>query len=387
MPRRLITKLESLFWAINPPRILDYYENTGQKPRGSVLVSYLSEPFKWRRDDRRFLGHSNCWESMEIVRILNRIGYKVDAIQWHDTDFIPGKEYAAIFDIHKNLIRYGGDDAVRIFHVTGSNPRFSNLAELERIADLKVRRNQVVTPRRSVSPEEVELFHRNLDAAGIITLLGNETTADTYPALFRHKMRFIPVTGSYLAELRDPWKTQFKREFLWYGGVGAVHKGLDLVLEIFSRHPDLLLHVIGPYRKEQDFMKIYRHELARCPNIISHGYMYPSSRKFRLLTEHVTAFILPSCSESTSTAAVTCMQYGLLPVVSVNCGVGLDREMGITLQNCSIDEIEQAVLTLCDTPEKDIRQMSAKAQEFALNTFSRDAFTRCMHDVLAGALS
>jgi hypothetical protein len=248
------------------------------------------------------------------------------------------------------------------------------------------RRGFVVNARRDFPREEVELVKRNLAAADIIALLGNEVTAATYPEDIQHKMHFIPVTGSYLAGLRDPSKIRFQKEFLWFGGVGAVHKGLDLTLEVFARHPELILHVVGPYLKERDFTRAYRHELTRCQNIISHGFLYPSSREFRMLADGVRAFLLPSCSESTSTAAVTCMQYGLLPVVSSNCGLELDDSMGITLRTCSIDEIERAVISLCETPEEDIRQMTAKAQEYALNTFSRKEFTKHMNDVLAAVL-
>ena len=366
---------------------MDYYVNASQKPKGTVLVSYLSEPLTWKLGDRRFFGHSNFWESSEIVRIINALGYSVDVIKWNDSGFVSQKAYAAIFDIHKNLTRYGGNEAARIFHVTTGDPWFSNMAVRQRVVELTERQGVEVNSCRVIPEDDVEMFQRNLAAADVISFLGNETTASTFPENIRQKIHFVPVTGSYLSMHRDPRKTTFASEFLWYGGFGAVHKGLDLTLEVFARHPELILHVVGPYLKEKDFTRVYRRELKCCPNIVSHGFIFPSSGRFRKLTERVRAFILPSCSESTSTAAVTCMQYGLLPVVSDNCGIDVDDSMGITLHTCSIDEIEQAVRSLCDAPEEKIRRMTIMAQEYALQKFSRKSFTENMRNVLSSVLS
>jgi hypothetical protein len=386
MSRAVLRKIAALYSSMRPLRVLDYYANSNGRPKGTVLFSYLSKPVVWRADDRRFLGHSSFWECAELVRIFNCLGYSVDIIPWDDNKFIPRKRYAAIFDIHRNLSLYEGE-AKRIFHVTGSDPEFSNSAERQRIYDLESRRFVRVEQRRNFPEEDVEAFHRNLEAADVITFLGNDETAAHFPESVRRKICYVPVTASFLSDLRDPRTACFSREFLWFGGRGAVHKGLDLVLEVFARRRDLILHVVGPYLEEADFVRAYRHELTRCPNILSHGYLYPSSRSFQVLAERVAAFILPSCSESTSTAAVTCMQYGLLPVVSEYCGLGLDASMGITLRSCSLEEIERAVVSICNSSQESIRQMTVLSQEHALRTYSRGAFSECMRKVLAETLS
>ncbi|NVN91170.1 MAG: glycosyltransferase [Desulfuromonadales bacterium] len=386
MLAKVLAKLLSIYYSKCPLRIKGYYINSEQKPKGTVLVSYLSEPLTWKPGDRRFLGHSNAWESSEIVRILNSLGYRVDVIKWNDVGFVTHNTYSAIFDIHNNLTRYGSSEVPRLFHVTTSDPIFSNSAALQRVADLKERRGCEVRSHRAIPDDEVEMFQRNLVAADVISFLGNKATASTFPETIRSKFRFVPVTGSYLSWHRDPRKTTFANEFLWYGGFGAVHKGLDLTLEVFARHPELILHVVGPYLKEKDFTRAYYRELKFCPNIVSHGFLFPSSDRFRTLTKRVKAFILPSCSESASTAAVTCMQYGLFPVVSDNCGIDVDDSMGIRLHTCSIDEIEQAVLSLCSTPNKSMCQMTLNAQKYALKVFSQEAFRERMHSVLSEVL-
>jgi len=383
--KRLLRKITFCNKGVEDHRILNYFPS-GKTPKGHVLVSYIPDSLLYRENDKRFKRHSNAWESAEIARIFNRYGYAVDAISWDDRSFVSERNYTAVFDIHRNLLKCSSSGTHKIFHITGSDPVFSNNAEQERLDALLRRRGVVVAPRRYVCEKDLEHFHGNLEAADSVTLIGNEITVATFPAHLRHKMTLVTPTGSYLATVRDPKKTDIRKEFLWFNGTGAVHKGLDLVLEVFARNPEMVLHVVGPYRKERDFMAGYSHELTKCPNIISHGFLSPSSRKFRKIAGNVLGFISPSCSEGISTSAITCMQYGIVPILSHNSGIDLTPDMGFLLQKCTIDEIETAVLSILDQPEQEIRRMIANSQEFALKRFSRAEFSRRMDTVVAHSL-
>lgn len=386
MLKRLTRTIRSCFGRPDPLRVLDYFP-CGGTPKGHVLVSYLPGPLLCRDDDRRLRRHSNAWESREITEIFTRNGFAVDAISWDDTSFVSGRKYAAVFDIALNLARFSRPGTHAFFHATGSDPRFSNRAEQERIDALQARRGVAVAPRRRVKEGDVELFHRNLAEADTISVIGNGVTCATYPEPLRHALHLVAPTGSYLSARRDPVRTGIRREFVWFNGAGAVHKGLDLTLEAFARHPDLVLHVIGPYLKERDFTEAYAHELTRCPNIVSHGFLSPSSRKFREITGNVLGFISPSCSEGISTSAITCMQYGMVPVVSRNSGLDVTEDMGRVLDACTVEEIEAAILSLADTPEPEIRKMIARGQEYAVKRFSREKFSKRMEGLICRALS
>ncbi|MRR53240.1 MAG: glycosyltransferase family 1 protein [Deltaproteobacteria bacterium] len=385
MLKRLLRKITSRNKGAEDHRILNYFP-LSKSPKGHVLVSYIPDSLLYREGDKRFKRHSNAWESAEIARIFNRYGYSVDAISWDDRSFVPERYYTAVFDIHRNLLRCSSLGTHKIFHVTGSDPAFSNRAEQERIDALMRRRGVAVAPRRYVSEKDLELFYGNLENADSVTLIGNETTVATFPHHLRHKMILVTPTGSHLETVRDAKKTSFRKEFLWFNGTGAVHKGLDLVLEVFARNPKIVLHVVGPYRKERDFTAAYAYELTKCPNIFSHGFLSPSSRKFRKIAGNVLGCISPSCSEGISTSAITCMQYGMVPILSRNSGIDLTPDVGYLLQNCTIVEIEAAILSLLDRPEHEIRGMIATSQEFALKKFSRAEFSRRMGTVVARSL-
>ncbi len=385
MLKRMIRKFKTRFRRSPFDRVIDYFP-AGIKPKGHVLVSYIPDSLLYDTDDKRFLRHSNVWESREIVEIFTRNGYAVDAISWADSTFVPNRDYQLVFDIHLNLKRYANTGAYKLFHVTGSNPAFSNKAELERIKSLMARRGVVVAPRRTIKEGDIELFCDNLEAADAITLIGNEVTAATFPGNVQHKLNRVVPTGSYLSRIRDVRRINLGKEFIWFNGTGAVHKGLDLVLEVFTRHPALVLHVVGPYLKETDFVAAYKHELTMCPNIISHGFLHPSSRKFQEITKHVIGFVSPSCSEGISTSAITCMQYGMIPILSKNSGIDLTQEMGYLLKKCTLEEIEEAVLSVVDKPEHEIKQMIAHNQEYALKKFSREEFSRIMENIISHSL-
>ncbi|MEI6704037.1 MAG: hypothetical protein WCL71_10970, partial [Deltaproteobacteria bacterium] len=220
-----------------PQRSLNIWPPGKGKPRGRALVSYLPLPLVG--NPALFRGHSNVWESSEIVRIFNRLGYSVDLIAWDDTSFVPTAPYDVVFDIHRNLVRCSSEKTISIFHVTGSNPEFSNQAEAIRLRDLKARRGDTLCTRRSVGADDLKKFAEGLARANLITLIGNEVTAATFPDDIQCKIRQVVATGSFLPEaVKSPESGSTSTEFLWFNGGGAVLKGLDLVLEVFARHPE-----------------------------------------------------------------------------------------------------------------------------------------------------
>jgi glycosyltransferase involved in cell wall biosynthesis len=373
-----MSKLERVVEMFMPRRVLGLSTVKGEEIRGRVLLSYVARPITWKPGDRRFRGHTNRWECAEIGKIFLRMGYTVDAIAWDDLTFEPKHDYDAVFDIHMNLGRLAGGCRVKLMHVTGSDLRFSNDALAGRLQSVYERRGVRLLARREMPQEQIEAFERNCSMADVISLIGNELTRSTFPSTIRDRIRLVPVTGSYLSARRDPSCAEFKKEFLWFGGSGAVHKGLDLVLDVFSQLPELTLHVIGPYEQESDFAATYARELHGMPNVRSHGYLDPSSRKFIDITRNVIGHVFPSCSEGISPAAVTCMQFGFLPILSANTGIDVSANMGRILHKCSLEEIKEAVVDVALLSRSEIVNAISLSQQYALDQFSQRRFSETM---------
>jgi len=345
--------------------------------RGSVLLSYLSDVLLWPDDKVNFLGHSAFWECKEIVNIFNRMGYDVDVINWSDNSFLPAKKYDVIIDIDSNLQRLApflSNETVRILHLTGSYGPFQHKAELARVAAFEQRTGCLYSPKRLV--RWLELAERSLALAGHCSLLGNEFVLSTYPQKYRDKISLIPVSGSVLSRVRNEIDMMSAgREFLWFFGSGAVHKGLDLVIDYFVKHPDLVLNIAGKFESEADFMLAYAEKL-KSKNIHVLGYLTPGKPSFGEILKNVSYFIAPSCSEGASPSVVTCLQFGLYPIISHQTGINLPNGCGLCLDELSCDAIHRAVSKVLSLDHTEVVRQTFRCQQMALESYSRQAFSK-----------
>ena len=79
----------------NPERYcnLDLINNDPKRFRKRALLSYIVHPFSISKDDPRYYRHINIWRAQEIVRILNRMGYLVDVVDYRDEKYSVQHEY------------------------------------------------------------------------------------------------------------------------------------------------------------------------------------------------------------------------------------------------------------------------------------------------------
>jgi hypothetical protein len=358
------------------------------KDRGLILFSYLDAPLFWVEDDERLNGHSNNWESRAIAKIMIDLGFVVDAISWTNQYFYPQAQYDVVFDIHTNMQRWAPFLPMyckKILHLTGSYFRFQKDAELKRVAALETRTGGLYSPKRI--PSDLDLAERSHRFADACSLIGNQVTFDTFPVEYQKKITMVPVSASKLAYVKRTLAERVPavREFIWFYGGGAVHKGLDLVLEVFARNPQFKLHVVAKLESERDFFQIYGKHFS-LPNITYHGYVHPSSLRFQEIGARVFANVAPSCSEGISPATVTCMQYGFYPIISRNNGITLPDGAGMYLENCSMEEIEQRVVEAYHMPAVVVHEQIERCQQFALHEYSRENFSLKMRAFLIQAL-
>ena len=368
--------------------VILYPTDNFKQPAKYVLFSYLKSPLLWPDKSERFQGHSNKWESKAIANIFNKLGYHVEAIDYNDRTFLPTRNYEIVFDIFENLGRWApglSESTIKLLHLTGSDPYYQNAAERKRVAEVKRRRKGNYSPKRMIA--EPERTHISINAANACSLIGNEHTLRTYPKEFRHKIKLVTVSGSEIEKIEIRDSIPGKREFLWFFGGGAVHKGLDLVLEVFFNHPHLILHVVGNITSEEDFMALYKKELLETPNIHFHGYLLPSSTKFKKILSNIFCFIAPSCSEGKSPAVVTCLQLGLFPIISRDTGIDLPINCGFYIEKLRIADIEKHVFAVMEMNDEDIISQIKQTQVAALLAYSKEKFNSEMEEFIIKALN
>ena len=347
-----------------------------KEAKGHVLFSYINSPF-FRSPGDPLSGHSNMWESREIAKIFNLLGYNVTCINYYDDiKYFLRYAYTAVFDINDNLAFFRGQQTILLHHITGSYPRFTAIQEIKRSKEFRQKTNRLYKPKRLVA--NIRRFDRSMSVADHISLLGNETTLKTFPTEIYSKTTLIPATASYLYKKRRvALEFPEQREFLYFSGYGAVLKGLDLVLDIFSIHPEWTLHICCSLDNEYDFISAYKDILEK-DNIKYHGTIDPASSAFPELLENVFCFISPSCSEGMSTSVLTCLQFGLFPIISKNCGVTLPNDAGLVLKEITHEEIFKSIRTAFTMDRKKIVEQTTTCQKYCEIINSRENFTKNM---------
>lgn len=369
--RRICAKL-GFFMPIKNVNKTNYNKN--------CLLSYISSPFL---DKSLQETHQNIWQVTEIARIIGEYGYNVDVIDYTLEKVCLSKKYDLVFDIlaRDNPVYANNlnDKAKRIIYFTGNESGFANNAELKRLLDLEKRRGVKLQPRRQAPPivKDVE----NYDVA---IMIGNDYNFNTY-SKFNLKKRFlVPNTGSKFGK-RFNFSEKEARNFLFFGSAGCVHKGLDLLLEVFSEKDfPADLYVCGTFNRETDFEQEYYNELYNTPNIHAIGFTDIWSDKFTEIASKCAFAIMPSSSEGFAGAVVTTMSAGLINICSDRCGLGVDDV--IILEDCSIETIRDTVLKYSQKPVEWIKEESERVRKIAETKYSRSEFTRLMNEAISAAI-
>ena len=377
------------------PVLVEYSGNKASN-RKRALLSYLPRSVNMRDNHRFMKWHSNWWECRETARILCGLGYNVDAVAVDNTKFVPVRKYDLVVDIGRNLQRFAPHlpkTAKKFLFLPGAYPIGSCRAELERVLDFEKRTNHFADLRLGVIPAYA--IEKSLFTADAIMSIGDEWVFSTYPERFRRKFTKVQISSSYIGTVHKqyPPGRPLQQTFLFYNTRNLVWKGLDLILEAFSRHSDWRLEVCGGAEKETAFMTACKPWLDKA-NVRFHGFVTPSSEKFQSVLDLVDAFITPSCTDSNNTSSLTCMSTGLYPIISRQTGVDLPDEYGIRLRDASrqiygqftesgtsiteseltAEAVEEAVLRFLAKPPADIAAEAAKCREHVLEHHSREAY-------------
>ena len=144
-------------------------------------------------------------------------------------------------------------------------------------------------------------------------------------------------------------------------------------------------NIVGNIDTEKDFINIYAKELYSLPNIKYHGFLSPMSNEYKNVIDKCFCFIAPSCSESTSTAVITCLNTGLYPIYSRDNGVQLFSN-GYLLENCRHKEIENAIKSVMNKNKNELRNAMLNNRTYVQREHSREKFSIEMDKFIDKAL-
>jgi hypothetical protein len=357
-------------------------------PRGNVLLCYENKGFFLKSGERIPNDHTNRWEAVQIAQTFLDLDYRVDVISENNDWFVPAKHYSFFVGNRINFDRIADSinrDCVKILHIDTAHWLFNNSGEHQRLLELQRRKGVTLPTRRSLKPNLA------IEHADYATILGNEFTISTY-AYANKPLYRLPISSATLyPSAEDKDFEACRNHYLWLGGYGLVHKGLDLVLEAFTQMPDHHLTVCGPIHEEGDFANAYEKELYRTPNIHTVGWIDIESPEFLEIRHRCVALIYPSCSEGQCGGVVTCLHAGLIPIISYESGNDVDEARGLILRSCSSDEIKAAVQRISALPTQQLEAMARRNVEFAVTNHTRETFaanySRAVSEILTAEMN
>lgn len=228
--------------------------------------------------------------------------------------------------------------------------------------------------------------NRGIENADAAIVLGNEWTLASYRPFGKPLYR-VPISNPLLYP--SPEERDFEAlrgRFLWFGGIGFVHKGLDLVLDAFAGQAGLWLEVAAPLDREPDFAAAYARELFRTPNVRALGWLDVASRRFLEVANRNLGMVFPSCSEGGGGSAVTAQHAGLIPLLTYSASVDLEPSFGLLLADASVESIRAAARELSARPAATLRAMAIAGWQRARERHTRAAFRANYRDAVLAIL-
>lgn len=330
------------------------------------LILYIAFPFV---SDKQNDSHQNIWQVREMARIISEKGYVVDVADYN-IDFLDTDQmYDLIIDIsprdypvfEKNM----KTGCVRIAYLTGSNPEFACAQEIKRVQECNRRRRANIVPRRQVA-----LISKRMEDYEAIFSIGNDYNMATFDDFSLKQVVYLPNTGYELEQIE---RRNNVRNFMFLGSSGQIHKGLDLLLEVFSQHDfPYDLYICSPFKNERDFVKIYKKELYHTKNIHAIGFLNIHSKKIRDIASKCSFVILPSCSEAQAGSICTGMSLGLIPVCTPECGYNEDEV--IMIDDVSIEGLSDVIIRCGNMDNITINKLRNRSYNYASEKHGRKNF-------------
>ncbi len=381
LPGFLKKILRKIFIPPPKPRTYVFYQNLGVdlcSCQKRVLLSYITAPLEtsqsaWSR-------HVTISVCAQIIRCLLNMGFVVDVAHCRDQqnkEAMLAKEYDVIFGFghpyYEASLKW--KNVPKIIYLTESHPDFLLTQETVRLQYFESRHQKKLPLARAGAYYKNE--HIAIADYGI--LVGNQVTAKTYAHAFAPN-RLFPLTTmgavnpNYTPQPRDCKIT--RKNFLWFGSFGAVHKGLDILFDVFEKTPEYHLYICGLDSYERPYFTNFG------TNVHLMDFVWINSQAFVDLMNQCSFVIFPSCAEGMSTSVLTCMNHGLIPLISRETGIDLP-EIGMYLEDYKTTYIQSVVDLWANMPPDRLQTEHQRVFEYARSYFTIHAYAKRLQAVLA----
>jgi glycosyltransferase involved in cell wall biosynthesis len=303
-----------------------------------VLISYITLPLISDLDQN--ISHTNYRELIQILNVFYNMDYQVDICHFQDPTvckIIPHDKYDIVIGLGTPF-EYAckvNPQAIKILYCTIQHPTTFYSKLIERVDYFEKRHNyrpdffwHEYYPKDHFSCAEHLIFK------------GNDEIRKSFMHL-NHLKTIQPIISCAFKSkdfsLNKQNFEQIKNNYLWFGSIGSIGKGLDILIDVFNTLPEKKLYIAGLVEKEVKKLPQFS------SNIKNIGFIDLNSQKFIDIINECTFVIFPSCSEGMASGVLTCMNHGLIPIITKECGININPSIGFLLDDYKLETIKQKV--------------------------------------------
>ncbi|EMK6668401.1 glycosyltransferase [Vibrio fluvialis] len=336
------------------------------KSRKKALLSYIVWPFKIKGE---YNAHTNFLEAKNLLSALSKAGFAVDVCSF-DTEYncIDYNEYDLIigFGIELEKALKKNISAKTILYATGTHFE-DNLTEVKK-SIMKSGTNRALLYRLP----KYNLFLQNNFTDAVI-YLGEKNRGKLFNTYNGRSLLNVSLPLPFEPKLIKRTSLnieQSRHSFVWFGSNGIKHKGLDILIDFFSKNSNYKLYICGDV--EEEIMTLFDiKEINKCENIIYKGFVDIQSKDFNDICGECLFTILPSCSEGIPGALVNPIALGGLIPISTE-SIGLDIESNLLINDMSYDAIKEAVDKLNCMTVSELIKIQIKWSEKIYNNYNEE---------------
>ncbi len=341
---------------IGYPSVTDHFGRTGVHEMRALLI-YISQPFISPAPTDPASRHAQREMALILAEVLDQNGFIVDVVDFRSRRLPATAQYRLIIGIGELFMSIRRRNGTSLAWLgTGSDRKFHIEQQKKRIDDLEKRRGYRAPP----NPDR-ENDPQDLSQCDAIFLIGNDFVRRTFDEYHGPIFQIPNIGFSFIQKFNRNFE-QARKKFLFIGSRGQVHKGLDLLLEVFGTSPDLELYICASVEYERDFVNCYHRELYKMPNIHLIGILDLAGEKFRTVATECAFVVLPSCAEGISGSVIAGMQTGLIPIVSPASGIDVD-DFGMLFDDCSPTSISEVIREMSDLSPVELEERAAAARQ------------------------
>jgi glycosyltransferase involved in cell wall biosynthesis/GT2 family glycosyltransferase len=358
------------------------------------LLSYSSQHFNPALPAAR---HEHWGSSANIVSrtlhgLLGRRG-DVTFVDAAAPDEVAGQRFDGFVGIVRNFTRI-----LEICEIEHSVLIAVNMHPAEHnslLLDFVVREKLPSAALHELDLLNVEERGGSVDAADAILLFGNVATLNSYlkHGVPREKVRLVNY-GSDLAahEPAERARKEGDTDLLYCASEIGLRKGFDIVasavpaadLEDLGAH----LHIVGAPSYPYYRAKLEDLEDQLGPRISNHGWLAPSSSRYRELMDRIDFLFFPSLEEGQAGTVLDALSRGVIPLISPHCGIDF-APLGFCELEVASEHNVQLLRQACALPAAERRRQRAKALEYndEFHAGYEEQLDLALGDVLSGSPS